>query len=346
MQQKEAVYHGRKQDRERHLKQQAAIRSIEEDNREAVRATLAASIARWTEVDGESFATAVPELILYRRTTPSEPTSCMYDPSVALIVQGSKRVLLGDDTYLYDECQFLITSVDLPAIGEILEASRQRPFLVLVMKIDQRVVTELMVEGRMPLPRGEPTGRGMGVGEASLPLLQAFQRLVDLLDEPDDIPVLAPLIQREILYRLLVSDQGSRLWQIASVGSQPHRIARAIDWLKAHATEPLRVDELAASVQMSTSTFHHHFRAVTAMSPLQFQKWLRLNEARRLMLIEHLDASTAAFRVGYESPSQFGREYHRLFGAPPLRDITSLRQAAGRNALRSVSAVPKRCAAT
>jgi AraC-like DNA-binding protein len=334
MRQKRPVYDGRKQDWENILKQQAAIHStpsIEADRREAVRATLAASIARWTDVDGEAFVTAIPSLGFYRRTTPTAPTSCMYDPSVAVMVQGSKRVLLGDDTYMYEECQFLVTSVDLPVIGEIIEASPEKPFLVLVMKIDQRVVTELMVEGRLPPSRGEPTGRGMAVGEATLPLLQAFQRLVDLLDEPNDIPVLAPLVQREILYRLLVSDQGSRLWQIASVGSQGHRIARAIDWLKAHSTEPLRVDDLAASVQMSTSTFHHHFRAVTAMSPLQFQKWLRLNEARRLMLAENIDASTAAFRVGYESPSQFGREYHRLFGAPPLRDIASLRQTAVRS---------------
>ena len=334
MQQKRPVYHVRKQDRESILKQQAAIRFTKEDRqdivREDARAALAAAVSRWTAIDGEPIVTAIPTLALYRRTAPSTPTNCLYDPSVALIVQGAKKVLLGDESYLYDECRFLVTSVDLPVIGEIIEASPEKPFLAMAMKIDQRIVTELMVEARLSPPRAEQTGRGMAVGEASLPLLHAFQRLVGLLDEPDSIPVLAPLIQREILYRLLTSGQGARLWQIASVGSQSHRIARAIDWLKTHATEPLRVDELAASVQMSTSTFHHHFRAVTAMSPLQFQKWLRLNEARRLMLTEHLDASTAAFRVGYESPSQFGREYHRLFGAPPLRDITSLRQAAVR----------------
>ncbi len=334
MQQKWSVYHHRKQDWENNLKQQTARHPAGEHRLEAVRAALAAIITRWADVEGEPFITAIPTLAFYRKTAPSEPTSCMYDPSVALIVQGSKRVLLGDDTYQYDACRFLVTSVDLPAIGEITEASPEKPFLALMMKIDQRVTTELMVEGRLPPPRGEPTGRGMGVGEAALPLLEAFQRLIGLLDQPDDIPVLAPLIQREILYRLLTSDQGPRLWQIASVGSQSHRIARAIDWLKAHSTEPLRVDELAASVQMSTSTFHHHFRALTAMSPLQFQKWLRLNEARRLMLTERLDASTAAFRVGYESPSQFGREYHRMFGAPPLRDITSLRQTAARSLVK------------
>jgi AraC-like DNA-binding protein len=327
-----------KQNREIQLKQQVVIRSTEKAHLESAREALAASIARWTDIDGEPFITSIPTLALFRRTSPSEPTSCMYEPSIALIVQGTKRVLLGEDAYLYDACRFLVTSVDLPAIGEIIEADREKPFLALMMKLDQRVMTELLVEGKLPPPRTEPTGRGMAVGEATLPLLQAFQRLIDLLDEPDDIPALAPLIQREILYRLLVGAQGSRLRQIASVGSQSHRIARAIDWLKAHASEPLRVDELAASVQMSSSTFHHHFRTVTAMSPLQFQKWLRLNEARRLMLTEHLDASTAAFRVGYESPSQFGREYHRLFGAPPLRDIMSLRQAATRDSANTKGA--------
>jgi transcriptional regulator GlxA family with amidase domain len=159
-----------------------------------------------------------------------------------------------------------------------------------------------------------------------VPLLAAFQRLIDLLDEPKDIPILAPIIQREIFYRLLVGDQGTRLRQMASSGSQSQQVARAISWLMSNFAQPLRIDDLAAQVNMSTSTFHHHFRTVTAMSPLQYQKWLRLNEARRLMLAENQDAATAAFQVGYESPSQFSREYGRLFGNSPLRDITSLRQ--------------------
>ena len=168
----------------------------------------------------------------------------------------------------------------------------------------------------------------MATGEVTFPLLAAFQRLIDLLDEPKDIPILAPIIRREIFYRLLVGDQGTRLRQMASVGSQSQQISRAIDWLKGNFTRPLRIDDLATQVNMSTSTFHHHFRALTAKSPLQYQKWLRLNEARRLMLTERLDATSAAFQVGYESPSQFSREYSRLFGAPPLRDISSLRQVA------------------
>lgn len=295
---------------------------------EAARAALAARIAVLAPADGDPYTGPIGALKLYQRTTPSEPVSCMYDPSVTLIVRGRKRVMLGEDTYLYDAGELLITSVDLPAIGQVIDADPARPFLSLTMKLDQRVMSELILEGSLRPPRSEPTARGMAVGQASLPLFQAFQRLVELLDTPEAIPVLAPLIQREILYRLMVSEQGTRLWQIASMGSQGQRIARAIDWLKAHAAEPLRVDQLAASVQMSTSTFHHHFRALTAMSPLQFQKWLRLHEARRLMLTEQMEASTAAFRVGYESPSQFGREYHRLFGAPPLRDIASLRAPA------------------
>jgi transcriptional regulator GlxA family with amidase domain len=185
-----------------------------------------------------------------------------------------------------------------------------------------------MVDSKLPPPRPQQSRRGMATGEVTLPLLSAFQRLLDLLDEPQDIPMLAPMIRKEIFYRLLVGDQGMRLRQMASVGSQSHQIARAIDWLKGNFSQPMRIDELATQVNMSTSTFHHHFRALTAMSPLQYQKWLRLNEARRLMLTELLDAATAAFQVGYESPSQFSREYNRLFGAPPLRDITKLRQMA------------------
>ena len=171
--------------------------------------------------------------------------------------------------------------------------------------------------------------RGMATGAVTVPLLSACQRLLDLLAAPQDIPILAPLIQREILYRLLVGEQGARLRQIASAGSPSQQIAQAIAWLKRHYTLPLRIEDLAAHVHMSPSTFHHHFRALTAMSPLQYQKWLRLHEARRLMLTERLDATTAAFEVGYESPSQFSREYRRVFGAPPLRDITSLRHMAG-----------------
>ena len=200
----------------------------------------------------------------------------------------------------------------------------------LVLKLDQRIVAELIAQGGLPLPTERSTDRGIGIGLGTVTsaLLDPIKRLVDLLDEPSAIPVLAPLIQREIHYRLLMSDQAARLWQISAVGSQGHRVAKAIDWLKMNYAQTLRIEDLAAQVQMSTSSLHQHFRQLTAMSPLQYQKWLRLNEARRLMLNEDSDAANAAFEVGYESPSQFSREYTRLFGAPPKRDIDRLRRKA------------------
>jgi AraC-like DNA-binding protein len=286
--------------------------------------TLGKSIARWTD-KSDRVVTAIPGLILARRDKPSEPISIMYEPRICVIAQGAKRVQLGDDAYVYDTHHFLVTSVDLPTFVQVIKASQEKPYLGLVLNIDQREISQLMVDSNLPPPRPQQSSRGMGTGEVTVPLLTAFQRLIDLLAEPKDIPILAPIIKREIFYRLLVSDQGARLRQIASAGSQSQQIARAIEWLKGNFSRPLRIEDLASQVNMSTSTFHHHFREVTAMSPLQYQKWLRLSEARRLMLAENQDATTAAFQVGYESPSQFSREYGRLFGAPPLRDITSLR---------------------
>ncbi len=309
------------------MRKQALKQAFENNSVEVALEALGKSIARGTD-KGDQRMTAIPGLSLYRRDEPSQPTSIMYEPRICISAQGAKRVLLGDDTYVYDAHHFLITSVDLPTVVQVINASREKPYLGLILKLDQREISQLMVDSDLPRPRPQQSSRGMATGEVTLPLLTAFQRLLDLLAEPKDIPILAPIIQREIFYRLLVGDQGARLRQMASVGSQSHQIARAIYWLKGNFTRPLRIDDLAAQVNMSTSTFHHHFRAVTAMSPLQYQKWLRLYEARRLMLAERLDATTAAFQVGYESPSQFSREYSRLFGAPPLRDITNLRQMA------------------
>jgi len=285
------------------------------------------SIARCTE-KGDQHTTAVPGLSLFRRIEPTEPITGMYEPSICLIAQGAKRVLLGDDTYVYDAHHYLITSVHLPTVVQVIEASREKPYLGLRLMLDQREISQLMADSNLPLPRTQQSSRGMATGEVTLPLVTAVQRLIDLLEAEQDIPILAPVIQREIFYRLLVGDQGARLRQIASAGSQSHQIARAIDWLKGNFSQPLRIDDLAAQVRMSISTFHHHFRSMTALSPLQYQKQLRLQEARRLMLAERMDAATAAFQVGYESPSQFSREYNRLFGAPPLRDIANLRQLA------------------
>lgn len=307
------------------MKKQVVKKVFKSNNMGITLEALGKSIARWTD-RGDQLVTAIPGLSLFQRNKPTQPESRMYEPRICLIAQGAKRVLLGDDTYVYGESHFLITSVNLPTVVQIIKASPEKPCLGLILKLDQREISQLMVDSNLPLSHPQQSSRGMATGEVTLPLLTAFQRLVDLLAEPKDIPILAPIIQREIFYRLLTGDQGARLRQIASSGSQSQQIARAIDWLKDNFTRPLRIDDLATQVNMSTSTFHHHFRTLTAMSPLQYQKWLRLNEARRLMLIENQDASTVAFLVGYESPSQFSREYCRLFGAPPLRDITSLRQ--------------------
>jgi AraC-like DNA-binding protein len=307
------------------MNKQADKQENENSNMEIAHKALGHSIARWTD-KGDHIETAIPGLALWRREEPTQPTSGMYEPSICLTAQGAKRVVLGDDAYVYDAQHFLITSVDLPTVWQVIEASREKPCLGLVLNLDQREISQLMVDSNLPPPRPQQSSRGMATGEVTVQLLTAFHRLIELLDEPKDIPILAPTIQREILYRLLVGDQGARLRQMASAGSQSQQIARAIYWLKSNFTQPLRIDHLATQVNMSTSTFHHHFRALTAMSPLQYQKWLRLNEARRLMLAENQDATTAAFQVGYESPSQFSREYSRLFGDPPLRDITNLRQ--------------------
>lgn len=303
----------------------AAAQSKEADRIESVREALAGLVADWTTKG--SLVSPITGLKLVRGEAPTKPASCMYEPSVVLVVQGRKRVIVGEDVYEPGPHHFLLTSVDIPVLSGVLEASRERPYLALVLRLDQRSFAEMMVDCNLPQPRGKQAERGMIVGEGTLPLFEAFLRLVKLLDEPDDIPMLAPLIQREILYRLVMSDQGARMRQIASAGSPSNQIAWSITWLKAHYAEPFRIDDLAARLHLSPSTFHHHFRSLTAMSPLQYQKWLRLSEARRLMLSERLDAASASVRVGYESPSQFSREYRRLFGAPPSRDIASLRQA-------------------
>lgn len=280
---------------------------------------LAETVARWTQ-DEDCAVTTIPGLLLRRIDILTEPASYLHEPSICFTTRGAKRVLLGEETFIYDSRHFLISSLDLPIMANVIEA----PYLGILLKIDLRVVTQLMADSNLPLYTQQQTTRGMATTEVSVPLIKSFHRLVDLLDEPQSIPILAPMIKREIYYRLLVSSQGPRLRQIA--GSQSHQIARAVEWLKNNYSEPLVVEELAAQVNMSKSSFHQHFRSLTAMSPLQYQKTLRLYEARRLMLAEHKDAATTAFDVGYESPSQFSREYSRLFGAPPSRDIKSLQE--------------------
>ena len=297
-----------------------------------LRESMASRVARLAKDGGLHQHPALPGLRLFRADAMNGSVCGTYEPCVALILQGSKQVVMGSDTFVYDNSHFLIASLQLPAVATILEASPERPYLALVLALDLREIATLMLDGQVPAEAGRARAemgdlRAMATGAVTLPLLDAFRRLLDLLEQPGDLAVLGPLVQREIFYRLLVGEQGARLRQIAAVGSQGHQISRAVDALQTRFTEPLRVEELAREVRMSLSTFHHHFKLLTSMSPLQYQKQLRLAEARRLMLAENLDAATAAYRVGYESPSQFSREYSRHFGAPPMRDMAGLRAA-------------------
>ncbi len=287
--------------------------------------TLAEGIAHWTQHQ-DDYITPIANLYLYRRHEPTPAQVCLVEPSIVFVAQGAKQLVIGEQCYRYDATRFMVTALNLPGSSRVLEAQPDRPCLGLVYKLDLRTIAELATNGKLPAP-ADITGQGVAaIGSMTPALAEPFQRLIALLHEPDALPVLAPLIEREIHYRLLLSDQSARLRQIAAVGSQSFRIARALEWLRVHYAQPLRVDELAAHVKMSASNLHLHFRQLTAMSPLQYQKWLRLNEARRLMLNEQFDAASAAFKVGYESPSQFSREYSRLFGAPPKRDIDTMRR--------------------
>ena len=288
---------------------------------------LAAAIARQTPDEG-IYATEVPGLTLHRWHRPTQPANLVYEPRICVVAQGAKRVVLGEETYVYDAKHYLISSVHLPAVAQITTATKEHPFLALTLDLDMEVLTQLMVDSRLPKAKIHNAGSGMATADLGEALSSAFQRLVELNRDNQDIPILAPIILKEIHYRLLVGDQGQRLRQIAATGSRGHEIALAIAWLNEHYKSPLKISELASRARMSVSTFHQHFRMITTMTPLQFQKWLRLNEARRLMLSGAVDAGTAAFQVGYASPSQFSREYSRLFGAPPLKDVSQLRTAA------------------
>ncbi|HIF5676026.1 AraC family transcriptional regulator [Vibrio parahaemolyticus] len=289
---------------------------------------LAKLIDRWTG-NANQYDTPISGLRFSRWTTPTPPTSYTHNPSICLIAQGRKRVLLGEESFIYDANHFLISSVDLPIIANIIEASEEQPYLGLIVELDLTEISQLIIDSELAFAQSKEAQKGIAVGELSESLLDAFVRLAELLDEGQNIKILAPIIKREIFYRLLMSEQGTRLHQIVTAGSHSHQIAKAIDWLKNNFVKPLSVGDLASYTGMSKSSFYTHFRSMTSMTPLQFQKKLRLSEARRLMLTENLDAMAATFKVGYESPSQFSREYSRLFGAPPSKDIKSLRENLG-----------------
>ena len=291
---------------------------------EALRAELARTIAANVPTEGP-FDTAVPGLRLSRRTAPSEFLCTTYEPELVVFAQGEKRITVGGTTHFCDGSNFLLTSVDLPVESQIIKASSSEPYLALVLKLEMPVVREILSQDEFLVPEVSFGARGMAVGKTPVELLSACCRLLDLLDTPQDIPFLGGLMQREIIYRVLRGPLGRHLRAIATLGEQSNRTAKAVAWLKANYEKPLRVVELASVAQMGVSTFHHHFRSLTAMSPLQYQKRLRLHLARVRMVTGGLDAASAAFEVGYESASQFNREYSRFFGQPPMRDIKALR---------------------
>ena len=242
-----------------------------------------------------------------------------------MFVQGRKLINLGGTEYLCDGSSFLLSSIDVPVQSQIIEASEQVPLLSLLLLLDMPTVQDVLSREDLPEPEGSSEQRGLAVGETTVGLLGACARLIELLETPQDIPFLSALIQREIIYRILRTPQGERLRAIATRGDLSHRTARVIAWLRANYNKPLHMEELASVARMGVSTLHHQFRALTAMSPLQYQKQLRLQAARQRMLMDGIDATNAAYEVGYESVSQFSREYSRFFGQPPLRDIKILR---------------------
>jgi AraC-like DNA-binding protein len=290
----------------------------------ALRTRLAQSIASLIGHQ-ENLTTDIPGLQMFRRTAPTAPYTATYEPSLAVVAQGRKRADLGRTTFIFDESRYLLTSLDLPVISQVVEASEKRPYLCFFLRLEILIVRELLSHEEIHAPEVRSATPAMATGETTPELLDACCRLVELLSTPQDIPVLSGLIQREIIYRILRGPEGARLRAIATLGDQSQRTAKAIAWVKANFAKPLRVEELAKIAGMGVSTLHHHFRALTAMSPLQYQKQLRLHAARERMLMDSLDAASAAFEVGYESASQFNREYNRLFGQPPKRDIQTLR---------------------
>ena len=289
-----------------------------------LRAELASTMHRYAPTYGV-FQTGIAPLYFIRSDTPTDVIHTVHKPGLCIVVQGRKQVQLWEECYVYDPLNYLVVSVTLPLAGQVTEASSEKPYFCIRLDIDPAEIAQLIADvSPVGVPSQQPH-RGLYLDKIDSSLLDAMLRLVRLLDVPSDIPALAPLALREIFYRLLKGQQGQRLHEIAITDSQTHRVTRAIEWLNNNYAQPLHIDKLASYVNLSNSTLHHRFKAVTAMSPLQYQKQLRLQHARRLMISEGLDVSTAGFKVGYESPSQFSREYSRMFGAPPSRDIAKLR---------------------
>lgn len=272
--------------------------------------------------------------LYFNRLSSKQSMHGVSEPAFCVVAQGSKAVFLGDERHQYDPAHYLLFTAELPYVSQVIQGSPERPYLSLRLNLDPTLVGSVMVEaGHLP-SHGQTNVRALDVSPLDTNLLDATVRLVRLVETPDEVPVLAPLITREIVYRLLMGNQGERLRYITVQRGHSHRIARAIQRFHREFDQQLRVDDIAQDLGMSTSSFHQHFKAVTALTPLQFQKQLQLQEARRLMLGEELDATSAGFRVGYNDAAHFNREYKRLFGEPPMRDIERLREAAAQNDAR------------
>ncbi len=282
-------------------------------------------LEQFTGSDG-MHKTALPRTDLFYAARPGEPVPTLYQPALCVLAQGSKQVMLGDDVYVYDKHNYLVISVDMPATGQILQATPKSPYLCLKLDLDMNKVADLILEMGLDQQPDAKHQRAMAVSALTPELLDAVLRFTRLLKNPAEIPVMAPVIEREIMYRLLMGPEGSRLRQMARAGSHAQQVARAISWIKKNYDKPFSMEKVAKAAGMSRSSLHEHFKTMTALSPLQYQKQIRLQEARRMILVEAQDAATAGFNVGYESPSQFSREYSRLFGAPPLRDVARLRE--------------------
>ena len=270
--------------------------------------------------------TSIPGVMLYRSDAPTAAMPAIFEPMLCFIVQGRKRTMLGDRCFEYGAGDYLIASVDLTISGEVIEASPEEPYLACALRLDTTILAELL----LAMPEQPVSNRpcsGMSMCQLSPELLDALTRLLRLLERPQDTAILAPLIEREILYLLLRSEQGESLRQIALGESHLTQVSKAITWIRGHYADPLRIETVAKVANMSPSSLHRHFKSVTAMSPLQYQKQIRLQEARRLLLNQQADAASVGFTVGYQSPSQFSREYSRMFGAPPRKDIASIRHS-------------------
>lgn len=287
---------------------------------EKINSELKKRIAKLLPNDGHT-QTKIGGLYVFRASVAGRCEKCMYSPKIILMVQGCKRAITETGETTYRENQCLVSGIDVPGTSYVLEASREKPILTVSLELDTKLISQMLAEMPLEKIRGERIRNGLAVADADEDLMDAFLRLMKLLDKNNHIAVIAPIVIREIYSRILISPMGMHVRQLCTLGTQSNQITKAVDWLKSNFRKPFKIEELAEYVHMAPTTFHRHFRKITSVSPIQYQKNLRLYEARRLMISDNETVANAAFAVGYESPTQFSREYKRHFGVPPKRDI-------------------------